>query len=151
MDENGRLSQGRTLLAGLGAGVCEAIFAVAPMETIKVKMINDQNLPKPQYKGFTHGVATIVRTEGMGGLYKGLVPTILKQGSNQAIRFFVYNNSTAFFRERAGRDRNTTVETMLCGGIAGAASVYGNTPIDVVCTGPDMHQLCFVLTLTCRF
>ena len=30
------------LLCGLGAGVCEAIFAVTPMETVKVKFINDQ-------------------------------------------------------------------------------------------------------------
>lgn len=35
VDENGKLSQGRTLLAGLGAGVTEAIFAVTPMETAK--------------------------------------------------------------------------------------------------------------------
>jgi solute carrier family 25 citrate transporter 1 len=32
VDENGKLSQQRTLLAGLGAGVSEAIFAVCPME-----------------------------------------------------------------------------------------------------------------------
>ena len=30
------------MLCGLGAGVCEAIFAVTPMETVKVKFINDQ-------------------------------------------------------------------------------------------------------------
>jgi solute carrier family 25 citrate transporter 1 len=30
------------LLCGLGAGVSEAILAVTPMETVKVKFINDQ-------------------------------------------------------------------------------------------------------------
>ena len=34
VDENGKLSQQRTLLAGLGAGVSEAIFAVCPMEVL---------------------------------------------------------------------------------------------------------------------
>lgn len=134
VDKDGKLSQGRTLLAGLGAGVTEAIFAVTPMETIKVKFIHDQNMAKPQYKGFFHGVGTIVRTEGIAGIYKGLVPTIMKQGSNQAMRFFVYNNTTSWLRTRSGRDENTVIETMLCGGLAGAVSVYGNTPVDVVKT-----------------
>jgi solute carrier family 25 citrate transporter 1 len=79
VDSNGKLSQGATLLAGLGAGVSEAIFAVTPMETVKVKFIHDQNLPKPQFRGFFHGVGTIIKQEGVGGLYKGLLPTIIKQ------------------------------------------------------------------------
>lgn len=72
------------LLCGLGAGLSEAIFAVTPMETIKVwmytwlnivinwqvKFIHDRTLPEPRFKGFAHGVATIVKTEGVGGLYQ---------------------------------------------------------------------------------
>ena len=63
-DEQGNLSKPRTLLAGLGAGVSEAILVVCPMETIKVKFIHDQTQPNPQYRGFFHGVRTIVRQEG---------------------------------------------------------------------------------------
>jgi hypothetical protein len=37
------------------------------------------------------GVKQIVAKEGFGGLYQGLIPTILKQGSNQGIRFVVYS------------------------------------------------------------
>ena len=70
VDDKGRLSQGATLLAGLGAGVSEAILAVCPMETIKVKFIHDQNMPKPKYRGFFHGVGAIAKQEGIGGLYK---------------------------------------------------------------------------------
>ena len=59
------------------------------------------------------------------------------------MRFFVYNNATSYLRERNQRDRNTTLETMACGGLAGAVSVYGNTPIDVVKTrmqGLEAHK-----------
>ena len=63
-DEKGNLSQSQTLLAGLGAGVSEAILVVCPMETIKVKFIHDQTQPNPQYKGFVHGVRTIVKQQG---------------------------------------------------------------------------------------
>ena len=66
-DEKGHLSKPRTLLAGLGAGMSEAVVVVCPMETIKVKFIHDQTQPHPQFRGFFHGVRTIVRQQGEGG------------------------------------------------------------------------------------
>ena len=63
-DERGKLTQPQRLMCGLGAGVSEAILIVCPMETIKVKFIHDQTQPNPKYKGFFHGVRTIVRQEG---------------------------------------------------------------------------------------
>lgn len=62
--EDGNLSASGRLLAGLGAGICEAIFAVTPMETIKVKFINDRRRPNPQFHGFFHGVRMIIKQEG---------------------------------------------------------------------------------------
>ena len=64
VDANGNLSAGNRLLCGLGAGIAEAIFAVTPMETVKVKFINDQRSANPQFKGFFHGVRTIIKNEG---------------------------------------------------------------------------------------
>ncbi|XP_055903441.1 putative tricarboxylate transport protein, mitochondrial [Eupeodes corollae] len=134
VDGRGQLSNSGKLLCGLGAGVCEAILAVTPMETIKVKFINDQRSANPQYKGFAHGVRTIIKQEGVSGVYKGLTPTILKQGSNQAIRFFVMESLKDLYM---GDDRSKPVPKPivgLFGTVAGAASVFGNTPLDVVKT-----------------
>lgn len=64
-DENGQLTTAGKLLAGLGAGVAEAVLAVTPMETVKVKFINDQRSGNPQFKGFFHGVSAIIRQEGL--------------------------------------------------------------------------------------
>lgn len=66
-DHNGQLSTAGKLLAGLGAGVCEAVLAVTPMETVKVKFINDQRSANPKFRGFFHGVSTIIRQEGKFG------------------------------------------------------------------------------------
>lgn len=63
-DERGNLTPGRRLLCGLGAGVAEAILAVTPMETVKVKFINDQRSANPKFKGFFHGVSHIIKSEG---------------------------------------------------------------------------------------
>lgn len=134
VDSKGQLSTAGKLLSGLGAGVAEAILAVTPMETIKVKFINDQRSANPKYKGFAHGVGTIIRQEGFSGIYKGLTATILKQGSNQAIRFYVMESLKDLYK---GNDPNKSVPKYVVGAfgaVAGAASVFGNTPVDVVKT-----------------
>lgn len=113
------------LLCGLGAGVAEAIFAVTPMETVKVKFINDQNSANPKFRGFFHGVRMIIKEQGIKGTYQGLTPTILKQGSNQAMRFFVMETLKDWYR---GGDPNKKVNKLVVGGfgaIAGAVSVFG--------------------------
>ena len=63
-DENGNLTQANILLCGLGAGLSEAVLIVCPMETVKVKFIHDQTQPNPKYRGFLHGVSTMIKTEG---------------------------------------------------------------------------------------
>jgi solute carrier family 25 citrate transporter 1 len=63
-DEKGNLSPMMRLACGLGAGLSEAIFAVTPMETVKVKFIHDQTLENPRFRGFMHGLGVIVKTEG---------------------------------------------------------------------------------------
>lgn len=133
-DDKGNLNTGTRLLAGLGAGISEAILAVTPMETVKVKFIADQRSANPQYKGFAHGVKHIVAAEGLMGCYKGLTATMMKQGSNQAIRFYVMETLKDKYR---GGDNTKAVPKLivgLMGGFAGACSVLGNTPLDVVKT-----------------
>jgi len=133
-DAKGNLAPLDRMLCGLGAGICEAIFAVTPMETIKVKFINDQRSANPKYKGLFHGVRSIIAEQGIKGTYQGLTATIMKQGSNQAIRFYVVESLKDWYR---GGDPNKAVPKLVVGmfgGIAGAASVFGNTPLDVIKT-----------------
>jgi len=71
---------------------------------------------------------------GFKGVYQGVVPTILKQGSNQAIRFFVMETLKDWYK---GGDNTKNVPKVIVGAfgaVAGAASVFGNTPIDVIKT-----------------
>ena len=68
-----------------GAGVCEAIFAVTPMETIKVKFINDQQSKNPKFKGFFHGIKEIVRSQGEASRRSSEVK-IRHQGDRQKSR-----------------------------------------------------------------
>ncbi|XP_032254489.1 tricarboxylate transport protein, mitochondrial [Halichoerus grypus] len=142
-DPQGRLDSTRGLLCGLGAGVAEAVVVVCPMETVKVKFIHDQTSPNPKYRGFFHGVREIVREQGLKGTYQGLTATVLKQGSNQAIRFFVMTSLRNWYRgDNPNKPMNPLI-TGVFGAVAGAASVFGNTPLDVIKTrmqGLEAHK-----------
>uniref|UniRef100_A0A8C2KYS4 Si:dkey-178e17.1 n=1 Tax=Cyprinus carpio TaxID=7962 RepID=A0A8C2KYS4_CYPCA len=139
-DEAGKLDSTRGLVCGLGAGVMEAVLVVCPMETIKVKFIHDQTSPNPKYRGFFHGVREIIRTQGIRGTYQGLTATVLKQGSNQAIRFFIMTSLRNWYK---GDNPNKSINPIITGAfgaIAGAASVFGNTPLDVIKTRMQVHR-----------
>lgn len=88
---------------------------------------------------------------GLKGVYQGVVPTIMKQGSNQAIRFFVMETMKDWYR---GGDNNKQVPKVVVGifgACAGAASVFGNTPIDVVKTRMQVIINRFSLRNKCLF
>lgn len=118
-------------MSGLSAGALEATFVVTPMETFKVRLIHDKFMPKPNYRNLFHGIGTIFRKEGFRGCYKGLLPTILKQSSNQGVRFLVYEDAHKIIKQYVP---NTFIANFLSGSVAGAASVMVNNPIDVVKT-----------------
>lgn len=141
-------------LAGVGAGITEAIFVVTPQETLKTKLIHDRFQPTPQYKGLFDGISKIYGASGFNGVYRGVIPTILRQGSNQGVRFLVYDESKDHIAKFLGLDVKSTLVSFLAGGLAGAASVFANTPVDVVKTqmqGLDAKKYkngfdCFVKT-----
>lgn len=143
VDERGVLSVQRNFIAGFFAGTMEAILVVTPMETMKVKLIHDQLSAKPKYRGLIHGVSTIAREQGLAGCYKGLLPTILKQGSNQMLRFATFNGIKKQWVGEDPKAKFSIFQSVVAGFVAGAVSVFGNTPIDVVKTrmqGLEAHK-----------
>ena len=114
-----------SFLAGVCAGTMEAICVTTPQETLKVKLIHDANSEKPRFRGFFHGVRTIVSESGLRGCYCGLPPTVLKTATAQATRFGIFNVIPAEYRKsRAG--------TAASGAFAGGVSVLAFQGIDVV-------------------
>jgi solute carrier family 25 citrate transporter 1 len=67
---------------GLMAGASEAVLVVTPQETLKTKLIHDKLSPNPQYKNLFSGIYTIIKSQGVGGIYKGVLATTLKQSTN---------------------------------------------------------------------
>jgi solute carrier family 25 citrate transporter 1 len=124
-----------SMLAGLAAGMTEAVLAVTPTETIKTKLIQDQNQASPRYRGLIHGTRMIFKEEGFAGIYRGLFPTMARQGANSAIRFTVFAQMQGIWLSLdPNNSMNKTIRSFISGGIAGTASTLLTMPIDVVKT-----------------
>ena len=94
----------------------------------------------PQYKNVFHGTYVIVKKHGFGGIYKGYLATLLKQSSNQGVRFVVFEDTQKFLQQYI---KVKMLCDFLSGGFAGFCSTMFNNPVDVVKTqmqGLDAHK-----------
>lgn len=117
----------RTLAAGSVAGALEALLVVTPVETIKTKLIALKMKTAP-------GIAHIIRTDGITGIYKGAMATTLKQSSNQGLRFMAFAQYKAVVLKFRGTTKLNDVEAVIGGMCAGMFSTVVNNAFDVVKT-----------------
>lgn len=124
-------SQMNTFLCGIVAGATEAVLVVTPQETIKTKLIHDKLSAVHKYKNIFHGISTIYKDKGPSGLYAGVVPTVIKQSTNQGVRFVVFADTKERLQPYL---RNKVFIDLLSGAFAGFCSTMFNNPIDVIKT-----------------
>ncbi|KAK0559496.1 hypothetical protein OC844_004375 [Tilletia horrida] len=149
-DKDGRLSGPRSLLAGLGAGMMEAIFAVTPSETIKTKLIDDAKRDVPRYpRSLIGGTRAIVAEEGLRGIYRGLGPVMLRQGANSSVRFGTYSTLKNLVQgsARPGQSLPGGI-TFAIGAVAGVVTVCELKPCPHGRDAKNVHGLVFVSKLT---
>ena len=116
----------------MGAGICEAVFAVTPVETVKTRMTDDQRLGTKRYTGSIDAILKILKAEGPAGLYKGAFPTILKQATNQAVRMplqQVFHGLVTGYDDSKAKD---PIYNGISGTMAGFGSVLLTQPQDNV-------------------
>lgn len=145
--ETRNISGRGTFMAGLAAGVTEAVAVVTPMEVIKIRLQAQHHsmadpLDVPKYRNAAHALYTVVKEEGVGALYRGVSLTALRQGSNQAVNFTAYTYfKEVLLRWQQGRDATGAVavslpswQTTLIGLVSGAMGPLSNAPIDTIKT-----------------
>ena len=65
------------LLAGITAGASVAL-SLHPLDLVKVRFqVNDGSIKGIQYNSTLHAFRTIVRVEGVAGLFKGAIPGVV--------------------------------------------------------------------------
>lgn len=140
-NDQGVVTSRSTFLAGLLAGVTEAVAVVTPMEVVKIRLQAQHHsmadpLDIPKYRNAAHALYTVVKEEGVGALYRGVSLTALRQGTNQAANFTAYTELKAWLQAR-NEDSNKTLpgwQTALIGLVSGAVGPFSNAPIDTIKT-----------------
>lgn len=136
--ETGKISDGGRFLSGFGAGVIEALVIVTPFEVVKIRLQQQKGLTQEllKYKGPIHCARLIVREEGLFGLWAGAAPTVMRNGTNQAVMFTAKNTFDGLLWKKNEGDGKVLQpwQSMTSGFLAGLAGPVCTGPFDVVKT-----------------
>ncbi|CAI5738314.1 unnamed protein product [Hyaloperonospora brassicae] len=135
-DQNGQVSGANEFIAGALAGATEAVLIVTPFEVIKTRLQGQDIVAGevPKYRGPVHTATTIVKREGPLALWKGLAPTIGRQGLNQACSFWSNNFIKKHVWKLQEGDSLPAWKSGLTGMIGAIPGPCINCPMDVVKT-----------------
>lgn len=127
-DEHGNTGRAAGLVAGICAGVIEAVFVVTPVETIKTRLVDSG-------MGIVGTAGYVLKRDGISGIYKGVGATIMKSASNQALRFGIYEECKRFLLSQKEAGSELSPLQALGGGMTtGCLAALINYPIDVIKT-----------------
>ncbi|KAJ1733433.1 hypothetical protein LPJ61_001557 [Coemansia biformis] len=118
-----------SLVAGTVAGAVEGAVTY-PTELVKTKMQlqgSQQYLAQGgrTYRGPIDCAVTTVRTEGAGGLYRGLAPMLLGNAAKAGVRFLTYDTVKEWLRDADGK---LTMPRMMLAGLC-AGVIEGGTVV----------------------
>lgn len=127
-DGDGNLSVPRRLISGACAGMT-ATALTHPLDTVRLRLA----LPNSGYSGMSHAFVSMVRTEGVGSLYKGLIPTLVGIAPYAALNFASYDGLKRFYYGEglANRNQNPVINLGL-GGVAGTIAATVCYPLDTI-------------------
>ncbi|XP_065165542.1 solute carrier family 25 member 32 [Atheta coriaria] len=79
------------LLAGISGGAISTLI-LHPLDLMKIRFaVSDGRSAVPQYSSLTGAFYTIVKKEGVRGLYRGVAPNVWGSGSGWGCYFLFYN------------------------------------------------------------
>jgi len=125
------------ILAGLSAGVIESFIITTPFEVVKTRLQQQKGFESnSKYRGTIQAASTIIRTEGVFALWNGVLPTMIRGGSNQACNFLAVSTiNQHIWGRREGDGKQLAIwKTMLTGFISGCIGPTLNNPLDVAKT-----------------
>lgn len=124
-------------LIGGGAASATAELLTLPIDITKVRLQTQSSSPvfggKPvvHYNGMLHAAQTVVNYEGLGALWNGATPALLRQVSYTSICMVLYEPLRNAFAAKEARNHNREVpfrSKFLAGGCAGAIGISFANP-----------------------
>ncbi|CAD6892874.1 unnamed protein product [Tilletia controversa] len=126
------LSLGQLYMAGAAAGLANA-FVAGPIEHIRIRL---QTQTTKLYTGPLDCFSKITAAAGPTGIFRGMVPTLFREGVGLGTYFLVYESLVQWQLGRMGPNTTRadlpTTSAMMFGGTAGVALWLSAYPFDVV-------------------
>ncbi|XP_055386163.1 congested-like trachea protein [Condylostylus longicornis] len=127
-----KLTYNDHFLAGAFSG-CFTTIIVAPGERIKCLLQVQANTEGPKlYNGMVDCAKKLYREGGMKSLYRGTLPTFLREIPGGGLYFFAYEYVQDKAKERSGSQTVSLLQTIFAGGAAGMAYWILGMPPDVI-------------------
>jgi len=114
--------------AGAIAGVSE-ILTFYPLDVVKTRMQLDTGKSK---HGLVGSFQTIIKEEGVGRLYRGLVPPLLLEAPKRAVKFAANDFWGKTYLQLSGEQKMTQSLSILTGCSAGATESFVVVPFELV-------------------
>lgn len=118
------------ILSGTAAGITQISIGY-PFDTVKVRMQIDDPKHK-QYKNMRHCFSDMIKKEGFGSLYRGMVYPMCGAMFFNTITFYSYQSSMRYLANRANRDKNTIKDAYIAGAYAGGVATIIESPRDLL-------------------
>ncbi|KAL2612617.1 hypothetical protein R1flu_024309 [Riccia fluitans] len=115
-------------VASASIGTVVASIVRVPADTMK------HRVQAYMHSNVFEAFGSIVAGEGIGGLYRGFWPTLMRDVPEIAIQFGVYEKLRSYTTERRKVSKLTTPEHLLLGAFAGAIAATCTMPLDLVKT-----------------
>lgn len=135
-------SRTQVILAGGAAGLVSR-FCTAPLDVVKIRLqlqthslsdpLSHQNVKGPTYKGILSTLKTIIREEGITGLWKGNIPAELLYVCYGGVQFASYRSISQLQATLPYR-LPSSVESFISGAGAGAVATTVTYPLDLLRT-----------------
>ncbi|GKT34815.1 putative multi-domain containing protein [Aduncisulcus paluster] len=126
----GSLTIMQHLICGGISGAVAKTFT-APLDTIKV-IFQIQKKGSQQYDGFFDALFSIIKRDGVAGLWKGNSIGLLRIAPYTAVKFAAFERYKPFFADKNGELNN--IRRLVAGACAGVTAVMCTYPLDAVKT-----------------
>lgn len=124
------------LLAGLLAGMAESVVITTPFEVVKIRMQSQKGRGGAAAPTTAQTAVSIISQEGFLALWKGVLPTMMRGGTNQACNFLTATaiNQHVWGRREGDGKQIAVWKSMTTGFVAGCIGPLLNNPLDVAKT-----------------
>lgn len=119
-------------MAGAVAGISEVLI-MYPLDVVKTRMqLQVGSGAKAEYTGVIDCFSKIIKREGFGTLYRGILPPILMEAPKRATKFAANDEWGKFYRRQFGLEHMTQPLSILTGATAGATEAFVVVPFELI-------------------